>query len=94
MVPMPKTKLTLSIDRDVIKDAKSQAILTDTSLSDLVETFLKSVGRSWVDELRLKLGIKERYVSYEDIIKRRPKGYFSERVIRSMRDDRSNRISR
>ncbi len=91
---MAKTKLTLSIDKDVIKEAKSQAILTDSNISNLVENFLKSVGRSWIDELRSKLDIKEKYVSYEDVIKGRPKGSFSERIIRSMRDGRANRLLR
>lgn len=89
---MAKTKLTLSIDKDVIKDAKSQSVLTDSSISDLVESFLKSVGRSWIDELRSELGVKEKYVSYNDVIKRRPKGSFSERTIRSMRDARANSL--
>ncbi|MDE1860527.1 MAG: hypothetical protein KGH72_02300 [Candidatus Micrarchaeota archaeon] len=89
---MSKTKLTLSVDKEVIKDAKSQAVLTDSSISDLVEDFLRSVGRSWVDELRAKLKIQEKFVSYEDVIKRRPKGSSSERLIRSMRDDRENRL--
>ncbi len=91
---MSKTKLTLSIDRDIIKEAKAQAILTDSSISDMVENFLRSMGRSWADSLREGLGIKRRYVSYDDVIKRRPKGLNAAKLVRAIRDERANSIFR
>jgi hypothetical protein len=91
---MVKTKLTLSIDKKIIKDAKIQALDKDVSISDIVEEFLKSVGYSWVEELMLKIGIKERYVSYEDVIRRRPRGSgnSSTDIIRRLRDERETHV--
>jgi hypothetical protein len=89
---MGKTKLTLSIDKEVIKAAKTQALLKDSNISSLVETFLKSIGESWVDELMEKLGVRRGYVSYEDVMKNRPRGSDAGKVIRALRYGREKRI--
>lgn len=41
---MPKTKLTLSIDRAVVERARRFSRHNDTSISRLVSTFLASLG--------------------------------------------------
>lgn len=92
---MTKTKLTLSIDKEIIKDAKKQALSKEVSISGLVEDFLKSIGYSWVDELMTELGVKKRYVSYEDVIRNRPKapkGFDAGKTVREMRYGREKRI--
>ncbi len=90
---MARTKLTLSIDKKVIKEAKTQALLNDSSISDMVEEFLMSIGHSWADELMERLGVKDRYVSYEDVMRRRPKGSDAGKAIRALRYGREKRIS-
>ncbi len=91
---MAKVKLTLSIDKRVIMEAKEKALLDEESISELVERFLESVGRSWADSLRERLGVKQKYVSYEDVMKKRPAGSSSGKIIRELRDERANSVFR
>lgn len=91
---MPKTKLTLTIDKDVIRKAKSRLALEDKSISEVVEVLLKSYAISWIDKLMAQLGIKERYLSYDSVIKNRKRGLDAGKIIRSMRDARAKSISR
>lgn len=67
------TKLTLTIEKSVIEEAKKYAKSQGRSLSKLIEEYLKSVSREdqKVDELRLSPITKSLYGSakldYEDI---------------------------
>jgi hypothetical protein len=91
---MAKTKLTLTIEKDIVRQAKSKLALEDKSVSEIVEVLLKSyVTNSWIDELMASLGIKKRYVSYDSVMKNRKRGLDSGKIIRSMRDGRANSIS-
>jgi hypothetical protein len=90
---MAKTKLTLSIDEEVIKEAKSESLRRNTDVSTLVEEFLRSISRLRIKEIMLKLGVEERYVSYEEIAKGRPSGLAAEKVIRELRNGREQNIS-
>ncbi len=91
---MAKTKLTLSIDKAVIKEAKVQALGRDTNVSAMVEDFLKSMAGSWIRGLARKLKIKERYIGYDEVIRSRAAGPDSGKLIRAMRDERQNSVSR
>ena len=44
---MAKTKLTLSIEKQTIKNAKAQSLKMDQAISALVEEFLNSISGSW-----------------------------------------------
>jgi hypothetical protein len=91
---MVKTKLTLSIDSRTIKNAKLQSIKMDENLSSLVEEFLNSISGSWISDLAKKLSVKERSISFEDVMKGRPNGLDSGKIIRAMRNGRAKSISR
>lgn len=89
---MPKTKLTLTIDKEVIRRAKSRLALEDRSISEVVEILLKSYTVSWIDKLMVDLGIKEKYVSYDSVMKNRKTGLDAGKIVRSMRDARAKNI--
>lgn len=87
---MAKTKLTLSIDRDVVKSAKTHSIKIDSNISTIVEEFLKSITGEWVHDLAKKLGVREHYTSYDDVLKDRPSGLKAEKIIRALRNGRKS----
>jgi len=49
------TKLTLTLDKDVIERAKSYARIKNRSLSDIVENYLKSLTSDRVEEPAVEL---------------------------------------
>mgnify|MGYP005815733757 CR=1 FL=1 len=56
------TKLTLSLDKEVIEEAKAYAKATGRSLSEMIETYLKKVTRPQkVDEEELSEDLKKLY---------------------------------
>jgi hypothetical protein len=89
-----KTKLTLSVNRYVIKEAKKEFLLRDASMSQMVEDFLKTYSNSWINEMMSTLKIENKYVSYESVIKNRSKGANSESAVRGFRNDRSKNLFR
>jgi hypothetical protein len=90
---MAKTKLTLSIEKQTIKNAKAQSLKMDETISALVEEFLNSISGSWVTELAKKLNVKERYISSEEVMKGRPNGLDSGKLVREIRNGRWKSIS-
>lgn len=91
---MRKTKLTLTVDREVINEAKSRLANQNTSISKMVENFLRSYTNSWIDRLMKDLGIKKRYISYESIVRSRRSGADAGKIVRSIRNARAVGISR
>jgi hypothetical protein len=90
---MPKVKLTLTVDKDVVRIAKSRFALQNISISEAVEDLLESYTDYWIERMMNKLGVKKRYVSYRDVIKNRPKGVVdSGKILREMRDARANSV--
>jgi hypothetical protein len=94
---MAKMKVTLSLNEEILKEAKAGAALSGESMSGMIEEFLKSTTRYGVEEMMNELGIKKEYTSFEGVVRSRqkaPKGTSAAKIIREMRDDRANRISR
>ena len=91
---MPRAKVTLSVDEEVLREARPNMVKKGVSMSAAFEEALKSFTTKYeLTKLAEALGIKVEYVSYEDVIRRRKKGGDSGKLIRRMRDDRANRIS-
>ncbi|XWN37755.1 MAG: DUF6364 family protein [Balneola sp.] len=59
-----KTKLTLSLDEDVIEQAKAYAKDQETSVSSLVENYLKAITSSKKEENEI-LQVSEKSTSYK-----------------------------
>ncbi|MGI0141609.1 MAG: DUF6364 family protein [Candidatus Micrarchaeales archaeon] len=90
---MGKAKLTLTVDKKVIREAKVESAKRNVSISQMVEALLKSMSPSWLDVLMQSLGVKSEYFSYDEIVKNRPKGRDSGKAVREMRYGREKRIS-
>ena len=94
---MSKTKLTLSVDSDLLKAAKIQLLKKGKTLSDYTEESKRSlITTSIVENVAKALNIKLSNMRFEEVTSKRvnlPPGQDSASMIREMRDDRTNRIS-
>lgn len=91
---MTKAKLTLTVDKETIRYAKSRFALEGTSISQVVEDLLKSYTGSWIDKMMEELGVRERHVGYADVVMGRSRGLDAGKLVREMRDARANSVSR
>ncbi len=92
---MVKRKLTLSVDDELLKNARVRLVGKGESVSKAVEDLFRSIGDSWIEDLARQFGVKLRYISSEEVIRRRGKirtGLNSTKVLREMREDREKRI--
>lgn len=89
-----KRKVTLSIDDDVLREAKVVASLEGKSLSGLVEEYLESLAASrWLERLATSLGVERLEPTSEDEIpSRRPEGLNAAQAVREARRTREERI--
>ncbi len=94
---MVKTKITVSVEKQVVDNAKLALLKKRRTLSDYIENSLRSLSTSEVlnsicKELNLDCG----YISGEDVERKRPdlagKAY-SETIVREMRNGRVSRLS-
>ena len=94
---MTKTKLTLSVDSELLKSAKIQLLRRGKSLSEFTEESMQSlVSLNIISEVAKKLGFSIGYRSFDEVslkIQKIPAGLDSSTTIREMRDDRKNRLS-
>ena len=92
---MTKTKVTLSIDKQVVSQAKVALAKKGENMSEEVERFLESLsGSGDMDKMLSVLGIQRRRVGSEEIEKLRPKGSDAAKAVREMRNARKESISR
>ncbi|MCC6013700.1 MAG: DUF6364 family protein [Candidatus Verstraetearchaeota archaeon] len=91
---MAKKKLTLSIDEDLLKEAKRISALEGNSLSSIVEEYFEGlVFEKWIKELCNDLSFKDiKPVIESEIPKNRPKGLEASKIIRELRDEQMRRI--
>ncbi len=89
-----KRKVTLSIEDEVLREAKVVASLEGKSLSGLVEEYLESlVSSRWLERLAASLGIERlRPTSEGEIPSRRPEGFNAAQAVREARRSREERI--
>ena len=91
---MGKRKVTLSIEEEVLREAKVVASLEGKSLSGLVEEYLESLAASrWLERLAASLGVERLEPTSEDEIpSRRPEGFNAAQAVREARRSREERI--
>ena len=89
-----KRKVTLSIEEEVLREAKVVASLEGKSLSGLVEEYLESLAASrWLERLATSLGVERLEPTSEDEIpSRRPEGLNAAQAVREARRSREERI--
>ena len=90
---MAKTKVTLSVDEEVLREARSTTVKRKISLSAAFENLLKSFTKRKIEEMATSLGLSTRYVSFEDVARVKKRGGESGKAVRAMRDEREKGIS-
>lgn len=91
---MTKGKLTLSVDEEIIREAKAFLARKDMTMSGVVEDFLRSlVTPAAIEGMMRELQIERKYVSFEDVIKNRLAGLDAGKIIREMRNGREKSLS-
>ncbi len=94
---MVKTKITVSVEKPVVNNAKVVLLKRGKTLSDYIEKSLRSLSTSEIiEDICNELSLDCRYVSPEDIKKNRPNltgKVQSETQIREMRNERNSNLS-
>ena len=92
---MRKRKVTLSIEEEVLREAKLVASLEGRSLSSLVEEYLESLAASrWLERLAASIGVERLEPTSEDEIpSQRPEGFNAAQAVREARRSREERIT-
>src|SRR4029077_5764966 len=94
-VNMGKTKVTLSVDKELLRESKAYLAANNLTVSGTLEKALLEMGTSGLAEtVAANLGEKLEYVGYDQVPKRRPKGKDATRAIREARGERASAISR
>ncbi len=87
-----KRNVTLSVDEDTVRKAKSSLALSGKTMSEVLEEALEGhLSEFQINSLASKLGIKLRRMSSIEIKKRRPRapeGFNSSSAIKEMRASR------
>ena len=91
---MGKRKVTLSIEEEVLREAKVIASLKGKSLSGLIEEYLESLAASrWLERFAASLGLEGlEPTSENEIPSQRPEGFDSAQAVREARRSREERI--
>ncbi len=91
---MTKGKVTLSVDEELIREAKAFLARKDMTMSGVVEDFLRSlVTPAAIEGVMGELQIERKYVSFEDVIQNRLVGLDAGKIIREMRNEREKSLS-
>ena len=86
---MKRTKVTLSVDEDTLREAKSYLAGKDHTLSRVLEEALRELlSSNQLQGIATKLGVNVKYVSYDEVARARPTGIDAGRIVREMRDAR------
>ena len=87
---MVKRKLTLTIDEDILLEAKSVLSSEGRSLSQLVEEYLRFVASTkWIDEVAEELGLGDlELITEAEVRSSRPAGADAFKAVREVREHR------
>lgn len=94
---MAKTKITVSVEKPVVDNAKLALLKKGRTLSDYIETSLRSLsGMEILSGLCRELNLECGYISAENVEMNRPdltgKAY-AEREVKGLRSKRVSRLS-
>lgn len=94
---MVKAKITVSVEKSVVDNAKLALLKKGRTLSDYIEKSLRSLSTSEIlDDMRKELYLGREYISGEDVEKNRPDltgRVHSEKEVRELRNERDTRLS-
>jgi hypothetical protein len=94
---MVKTKITVSVEKEVVDNAKLALLKKRKTLSAYIENSLRSLSTSEVlNDICKELNLDCGYISGEDVERERPDlagKVHSETIVREMRNERVSRLS-
>ena len=94
---MVKTKITVSVEKPVVDNAKLALLKKGRTLSDYIEKSLRSLSTAEIlSDLCKELNLNCGYMSGEDVERNRPDltgRVYSEKEVREMRNERISRLS-
>ena len=94
---MVKTKITVSVEREVVDNAKLALLKERRTLNDYIENSLRSLSvREFLNDICTGLNLDCGYTSSEDVERIRPDltgKIYSENILREMRNERNSRLS-
>ena len=94
---MVKTKITVSVEKPVVDNAKLALLKKGRTLSDYIEKSLRSLFTMVIlGDLCRELNLDCGYISGEDVERNRPdlaRSVYSEKEVREMRNERVSRPS-
>lgn len=93
---MGKAKVTLSVEEELLREAKAYLAERRQTISGTLEGALAEISASVLyDRVAASVGGgKLEYVGYEDVPRTRPKGKDAAKAVREARDARSKAVSR
>ena len=93
---MGKSKVTLSVDEELLREARGWLAERDLTISGTLEQALSEVSASALAERVAERlgGGKLQYVGFEDVRRRRPRGLDAARAVREARDARAEVLPR
>ena len=92
---MGKTKVTLSVDEELLRESKSYLAERNLTVSGTLERALSEMTVSgFVEKVAANLGERLDYVAYDQVPRKRPKGKDAAKAIREARGERASAISR
>jgi len=92
---MPRSKITLSVDQELLKEAKEVLAREGVSISSIVEEALESLVASRLfEKVAEELGLENLVlVNPDDILEQRPKGLEAAEVVGELRRRRLEKLS-
>ena len=94
---MVKTKITVSVEKPVVDNAKLALLKKGRTLSDYIEKSLRSLSTAEIlSDLCKEINLDCGYMSGEDVERNRPDltgRVYSEKEVREMRNERISRLS-
>ena len=92
---MRKTKVTLSVDEELLRESKGYLAEKNQTVSGTLEKALSEMAVSrFVERVAASFGGRLGYIGYDQIPKKRPGGKDAARAVREARVGRTSAISR
>jgi hypothetical protein len=92
---MVKTKVTLSVDKELLRESKAYLAEKNMTVSGTLEKALSEMAASvFVEKVAANLGERLEYIGYDQVPIRRPKGKDAAKALREARGERASAISR
>ena len=94
-ISVGKTKVTLSVDKELLRESKAYLTEKNLTVSGALANALSEVTvSSFVEKVAANLGETLGYIEYDQIPRKRPKGKDATKVIREARGERASAIHR